>query len=112
LTKESQLKADNLSQVDLMPAAIKAWYVRNNRNDLLAPLEYSNDELSDVWDMEMLSENTPVPTKVDTPKKMDTSKAPSTPLAPAIKNKKVKDPALNPLLKKEKWNSKKNNVSI
>jgi penicillin-binding protein 2 len=60
LTKESQLKADNLSQVDLMPAAIKAWYVRNNRNDLLAPLEYSNDELSDVWDMEMLSEATPV----------------------------------------------------
>ena len=55
LTKESQLKADNLSQVDLMPAAIKAWYVRNNRNDLLTPLEYSNDELSDVWYMEMLS---------------------------------------------------------
>jgi len=112
LTKESKAKVDYLSNVDLMPEAIKAWYVRNNKTEMLTPIEYNNDELANIWDMEMLSENTPVPTKVDTPKKMDTSKAPSTPLAPPIKNKKVKDPALNPLSKKKKWNSKKNNVSI
>ena len=86
--------------------------LRNNKTEMLTPIEYNNDELANIWDMEMLSENTPVPTKVDTPKKMDTSKATSTPLAPPIKNKKVKDPALNPLSKKKKWNSKKNNVSI
>ena len=112
LTKESKAKVDYLSNVDLMPEAVKAWYVRNNKTEMLTPIEYNNDELANIWDMEMLSENTPVPTKVDTPKKIDTSKAPSTPLAPPIKNKKVKDPALNPLSKKKKWNSKKNNVSI
>ena len=112
LTKESKAKVDYLSNVDLMPEAVKAWYVRNNKTEMLTPIEYNNDELANIWDMEMLSENTPLPTKVDTPKKIDTSKAPSTPLAPPIKNKKVKDPALNPLLKKKKWNSKKNNVSI
>ena len=112
LTKESKAKVDYLSNVDLMPEAVKAWYVRNNKTEMLTPIEYNNDELANIWDMEMLSENTPVPTKVDTPKKMDTSKAPSTPLAPPIKNKKVKDPALNPLSQKKKWNSKKNNVSI
>ena len=112
LTKESKAKVDYLSNVDLMPEAVKAWYVRNNKTEMLTPIEYNNDELANIWDMEMLSENTPVPTKVDTPKKIDTSKAPSTPLAPPIKNKKVKDPALNPLSKKKKWKSKKNNVSI
>ena len=56
LTKESQLKADNLAQVDLMPEAIKNWYVRNNKSAYLTPIEYNNDELSDVWDMEMLAE--------------------------------------------------------
>ena len=56
LTKESQLKADNLAQVDLMPEAIKNWYVRNNKSAYITPIEYNNDELSDVWDMEMLAE--------------------------------------------------------
>jgi membrane peptidoglycan carboxypeptidase len=102
LTKESQLKADNLSQVDLMPAAIKAWYVRNNRNDLLTPLEYSNDELSDVWDMEMLSEITPVSKvtpKIDTAAiQKDSPTAPIPIPRPAIK----KDSALNPVEKKKK----------
>ena len=102
LTKESQLKADNLSQVDLMPAAIKAWYVRNNRNDLLTPLEYNNDELSDVWDMEMLSEITPVSKvtpKIDTAAiQKDSPTAPIPIPRPAIK----KDSALNPVEKKKK----------
>jgi penicillin-binding protein 2 len=56
LTTESQLKADNLAQVDLMPQAIKNWYVQNNKTAYLTPIEYNNDELSDVWDMEMLAE--------------------------------------------------------
>jgi penicillin-binding protein 2 len=56
LTTESKLKADNLSQVDLMPQAIKNWYVQHNKAAYLTPIEYNNDELSDVWDMEMLAE--------------------------------------------------------
>ena len=56
LTTESQLKADNLAQVDLMPQAIKNWYAQNNKSAYLTPIEYNNDELSDVWDMEMLAE--------------------------------------------------------
>jgi penicillin-binding protein 2 len=56
LTTESQLKADNLAQVDLMPQAIKNWYVQHNKSAYLTPIEYNNDELSDVWDMEMLAE--------------------------------------------------------
>jgi len=56
LTTESKLKADNLSQVDLMPQAIKNWYVQHNKSAYLTPIEYNNDELSDVWDMEMLAE--------------------------------------------------------
>jgi hypothetical protein len=56
LTTESQLKADNLAQVDLMPQAIKNWYVQHNKAAYLTPIEYNNDELSDIWDMEMLAE--------------------------------------------------------
>lgn len=56
LSTESQLKADNLAQVDLMPQAIKNWYVQNNKSAYLTPIEYNHDELSDVWDMEMLAE--------------------------------------------------------
>ena len=56
LTTESKLKADNLSKVDLMPQAIKNWYVQHNKAAYLTPIEYNNDELSDVWDMEMLAE--------------------------------------------------------
>ena len=114
LTKESQIKADNLSQVDLMPAAIKAWYVRNNRNDLLTPLEYSNDELSDVWDMEMLSEIVPVSKvipKIDTAAiQKDSPRAPIPIPRPTIK----KDSALNPVEKKKKTKSVviKKNIKI
>lgn len=56
LTTASQEKANTLANVDLMPEAIKSWYLKNNRTDMLTPLEYNNDELADVWDMEMLSE--------------------------------------------------------
>ena len=56
LTTESELKAETLSKVDLMPQSIKDWYVQHNKSAYLTPMEYNNDELSDVWDMEMLAE--------------------------------------------------------
>jgi penicillin-binding protein 2 len=112
LTKESKTKVDYLSNVDLMPEAIKAWYIRNNKTEMLSPIEYNNDELADIWDMEMLSETAPIKTKVDTIIKLDTATPPIQPKAPAPKNKKMKENALNPKLKKKKVNSKKNNVSI
>jgi len=113
LTKESKIKADNLSNVDLMPESIKAWYIRNNKTEMLSPIEYNNDELADVWDMEMLSETAPIKAKVDTIKKLDTAAPPAKPVAPPpIKNKKTKEEALNPKMKKKKANSKINNVSI
>jgi penicillin-binding protein 2 len=112
LTKESKTKVDYLSNVDLMPEAIKAWYVRNNKTEMLAPIEYNNDELADIWDMEMLSETAPLPVKVDTIKKLDTALPPTQPVTPPIKNKKTKEEALNPKMKKKKVKSKINNVSI
>ena len=112
LTKESKTKVDYLSNVDLMPAAIKAWYVRNNKTEMLTPIEYNNDELADIWDMEMLSETAPIAAKIDTIKKLDTATPPSKPLAPLPKTKKANEQALSPTLKKKKVNSKKNNVSI
>ena len=112
LTKESKTKADYLSNVDLMPESIKAWYIRNNKTEMLTPIEYNNDELADVWDMEMISENTPIKAKVDTIKKIDTAATPAKPVAPPVKNKKTKEEALNPKMKKKKANSKINNVSI
>ena len=112
LTKESKTKVDYLSNVDLMPEAIKAWYIRNNKTEMLSPIEYNNDELADVWDMEMLSETAPIKTKIDTIKKLDTAAPPSIPVAPPVKNKKTKEQALNPKMKKKKVKSKINNVSI
>ena len=112
LTKESKTKVDYLSNVDLMPESIKAWYIRNNKTEMLTPIEYNNDELADVWDMEMISENTPIKAKVDTIKKIDTVTPPAKPVAPPIKNKKTKEQGLNPTMKKKKANSKINNVSI
>ena len=93
LTKESKTKVEYLSNVDLMPEAIKSWYVRNNKTEMLTPIEYNNDELADVWDMEMISENTPIKAKVDTIKKLDTAIPPVQPIAPKTKNKKAKENA-------------------
>jgi penicillin-binding protein 2 len=112
LTKESKAKVDYLSNIDLMPEAIKTWYVRNNKTEMLSPIEYNNDELADVWDMEMLSESAPIKSKPDTITKLDTAKLPIQPTTPKPKNKKVKENALNPALKKKKVKSKKYNVSI
>ena len=94
LTPESKLKVESLSQVDLMPQAIKDWYVRNNKSAYLTPLEYNNDELSDVWDMEMLaSDAIPVKVTKDTIK-TDSNNNKSLPTAPTTLPKYNKDTAL------------------
>jgi hypothetical protein len=77
-----------------MPQAIKDWYVRNNKSAYLTPLEYNNDELSDVWDMEMLaSDAIPVRIPKDTIKK-DTNSKPVLPTAPTALPKTNKDSAI------------------
>ncbi len=106
LTPESKLKADNLSKVDLLPQAIKDWYVRNNKSSYMAPIEYNNDELGDVWDMEMLpGEAIPKIKKVDSPiTKLDTAKStpPASPVAPPAKPKPNKETNLPQKPKKKK----------
>jgi penicillin-binding protein 2 len=106
LTPESKLKAENLSKVDLLPQAIKDWYVRNNKSSFLAPIEYNNDELGDVWDMEMLpSDVSPRIKKADTPiTKVDTAKT-TLPVAPPtapVKPKPNKESILPYKSKKKK----------
>jgi penicillin-binding protein 2 len=109
LTADSKLKAENLSKVDLMPQAIKDWYVRNNKSAYLTPIEYNNDELSDVWDMEMVASDALPIKKVDTVKtdtggnkKVPTpAKLPTTPKAnkdsalPITPKKKKTSPLIN-----------------
>ena len=107
LSTASKLKAENLSNVDLMPAAIKSWYVRNNKTEMLTPFEYNNDELADIWDMEMLSEIAPTKLVVDTLKKIDT--LPNIPPSKPIPSSKAnKETAIDPLQKKKKATVKKN----
>ncbi|MEN9702319.1 MAG: penicillin-binding protein 2 [Bacteroidota bacterium] len=87
LTAESKTKTDYLANVDLMPQSIKDWYVRNNKTERLTPIEYNNDELGDVWDMEMVSENTPKPQKPrDTIQKAVDSNLNKTSSVPPAKN--------------------------
>ena len=112
LSKESQLKADNLAKVDLLPQAIKDWYVRHEKSAYLTPLEYNIDELADVWDMEMVSsEATPKMNKVDTLKKdtikIDSSKT-KTPAIPPTTPKPNKAGNLPSKLKKKKIPAKIN----
>ena len=106
LTKESKTKVDYLANVDLMPANIKEWYIRNNKTDMLTPLNYNNDELSDIWDMEMVSEVAPIKTTVDTLKKIDTFQKNKTPNTPTPSKQKNKESAINPIQKKKKVSSK------
>jgi penicillin-binding protein 2 len=106
LTKESKTKVDYLANVDLMPANIKDWYIRNNKTDMLTPINYNNEELSDIWDMEMVSEVTPIATAMDTLKKIDTFPKKKNPTPPTSSKKKNKENALNPIQKKKKISSK------
>jgi len=108
LTKESKTKVDYLSNVDLMPAAIKDWYIRNNKTEMLTPLNYNNDELSDIWDMEMVSEKAPIQPKIDTLSKIDTFQKNKVPSAPIPVPQKNKENALTPSHKKKKHLSKQN----
>ena len=109
LTAESKTKVDYLSNVDLMPQAIKDWYVRNNKSELLTPIEYSNDELGEVWDMEMVSDNAPSIKKADTTRpNLDTTKSTNQPTAPTSKQVSNKDSALLPNSKKKQTHSIKN----
>jgi penicillin-binding protein 2 len=73
LTVESERKSDELAKVDLMPEAIKNWYVRNNVKSQLVPIEYKNDEIGEVWDMVKLEDNYPM-----LPKRKDTNTIPPT----------------------------------
>jgi penicillin-binding protein 2 len=102
LTPDSKLKAENLSKVDLMPQAIKDWYVRNNKSAYLTPLEYNNDELSDVWDMEMVPDEFVPRTKVVDSIKKDSTPTTNTPMPIPVKPKPNKDSALRIHPKKKK----------
>ena len=66
LTAESEKKAEDLAKVDLMPQSIKDWYVKNKTIPLNPIEEYKNDELGEVWDMEMVSDYKPKPKVIDT----------------------------------------------
>jgi penicillin-binding protein 2 len=66
LTAESEKKAEDLAKVDLMPQSIKDWYVKNKTIPLSPFEEYKNDELGEVWDMEMVSDYKPKPKVIDT----------------------------------------------
>jgi penicillin-binding protein 2 len=114
LTVESKRKSDELANIDLMPESIKEWYIRNNKTDFLAPIEYNNDELSDIWDMEMVSENNPLTKKLaDTIQKtMDTNSKKSSPLPIPINSKLNKDTGAFLNNKKKKIPTPKNVSNI
>jgi penicillin-binding protein 2 len=113
LTAESKTKTDYLANVDLMPQSIKDWYVRNNKTERLTPIEYNNDELGDVWDMEMVSENTPKPQKPrDTIQKAVDSNLNKTSSIPPAKNPAlIKKDSAALINKKKKKNLKPKNVN-
>ena len=93
-----------------MPAAIKDWYIRNNKTEMLTPLNYNNYELSDIWDMEMVSETAPIQPKIDTLSKIDTFQKNKVPPAPIPVPQKNKENALTPSHKKKKHISKQNDI--
>ena len=113
LTAESKTKSDYLANVDLMPQSIKDWYVRNNKTERLTPIEYNNDELGDVWDMEMVSENAPKPQKPrDTLQKAVDSNLNKTSSIPPSKNPAlIKKDSAALINKKKKKNINPKNVN-
>ncbi len=106
LTKESKNKVEYLSNVDLMPSAIKDWYIRNNKTEMLTPLNINNDEFSDIWDMQMIAETLPSQLKMDTIKKTDSFQKNQLPTKPNPVDQKNKESALKPNQKKKKHSSK------
>ncbi len=108
LTAESEKKAEDLAKVDLMPQSIKDWYVKNKTIPLSPIEEYKNDELSEVWDMEMVSDYKPKPKVIDTIKKLiDTAENKSGERKPATNTIK-KDSAALIQKKKKKITRPKN----
>jgi len=109
LTPESVKKSDDLAKVDLMPEAIKAWYIKNNSNRIAPAEEYKNDELGDVWDMEMVPENQPKPKAQDTIKNViDTAANTKVPMDPKNNKIKTNDSAILIEKKKKKAPATKN----
>jgi penicillin-binding protein 2 len=110
LTPESAKKSDELAKVDLMPQSIKDWYIKN-KSDRLQPVdEYQNDELGDVWDMEMVADYKPKPKVQDTIQKvMDSATSKNEPAAPKRTNLKKDSAAL--LQKKKKKITRPKNVN-
>jgi penicillin-binding protein 2 len=110
LTAESAKKSDELAKVDLMPQSIKDWYIKN-KSDRLKPIdEYQNDELGDVWDMEMVSEYKPKPKVQDTIKKVvDSATSKNEPSSPKRTNLKKDSAAI--LQKKKKKITRPKNVN-
>jgi penicillin-binding protein 2 len=108
LTAESEKKAEDLAKVDLMPQSIKDWYVKNKTIPLNPIEEYKNDELGEVWDMEMVSDYKPKPKVIDTIKKMiDTAENKSAQKKP-VTNTIKKDSAALIQKKKKKITRPKN----
>ena len=108
LTAESEKKAEDLAKVDLMPQSIKDWYVKNKTIPLSPIEEYKNDELSEVWDMEMVSDYKPKPKVIDTIKKgIDTAENKSGDRKP-VTNTIKKDSAALIQKKKKKITRPKN----
>ena len=108
LTAESEKKAEDLAKVDLMPQSIKDWYVKNKTIPLSPIEEYKNDELGEVWDMEMVSDYKPKPKVIDTIKKMiDTAENKSAQKKP-VTNTIKKDSAALIQKKKKKITRPKN----
>ncbi len=110
LTPESAKKSDELAKVDLMPQSIKDWYIKN-KSDRLKPIdEYQNDELGDVWDMEMVSEYKPKPKVQDTIKKVvDSATSKNEPTSP--KHSSLKKDSAAILQKKKKKITRPKNVN-
>ena len=104
LTQESKIKMDYLSNVDLMPTSIKEWYIKNNKSEILSSINYNNEELSDIWDMEMISETASSTLKRDTLKKIDTLQKKKLPSSPNAPQQNIKESALTPDKKRKKVN--------
>ena len=109
LTTESLKKSEDLAKVDLMPQSIKDWYVKNKTVRLSPIEEYKNDELSDVWDMEMMdADYKPKPKVIDTIQKLtDTANQKNGPKDP-VRSTIKKDSAALLQKKKKKITRPKN----
>jgi penicillin-binding protein 2 len=109
LTTESLKKSEDLAKVDLMPQSIKDWYVKNKTVRLSPIEEYKNDELSDVWDMEMMdADYKPKPKVIDTIQKVtDTANQKNGPKDP-VRSTIKKDSAALLQKKKKKITRPKN----